>query len=346
MKLRDDIVLYGKLAAAELGYSTCRIEVTSGCFQKCRGCVSWRDHANRKMNASLNLTKVQELIIELCRFSAFEHLTFTGGDPQAWFPINDFLRWWTRGFNHSGVRFQISTALAKPISEPELWNCVDRYLISLDAASPEIYSKMRGDRDNNMQTILEHAKVLTEPQLGFMITVRKENQCEVVSVIQCLDRMYRTSMPNIRKVQVLASIGSLKGDLDNKFWDKWQTDKEFIAKTIDVPVSFCDEDIVETREICAAKETESIQCWTSRLSAHIKPNGDVYPCCLIGGEAIDIHESFKLGNIFENSLKKIYQSYPAKQNYRNVFCKKVCQYKQLQINLAGGKAAGTILSIP
>ena len=55
------------------------------------------------------------------------------------------------------------------------------------------------------------------------------------------------------------------------------------------------------------KPRKQILCHINKFHAHIKRNGDVYPCCMSGGEVgQSLQDYFKLGNIFKEDIKDIY----------------------------------------
>jgi|GEM_PF-4354312 len=339
MKIRDDIKLYAKLATAQVGYVAGQVEVTSKCFQHCKYCRSWRD---KDYAGKFTLQQMKFFVEELLEFPAFEHLTLTGGDPQAWPYLTVFLEWWERSEAMDSIDLQVSTALARDIDTPALWRRTIKDLrVSLDAFAPKTYTFVRGDHSNSPDSILTRLKELNHPNLAIIITMYPSTIKQLFPLLCLIDTLYNKGL-TIRKIMIMAGIGVV---LDKEFWCEWDRIKEWAEFNMAVTTSFA-ESIPVVRSMCASPEVNHIRCWTSRLGFHIKPNGDVYSCCLIGGEAIKVQKEFCMGNIFEQDLADIYNSYtPTKYGMKHT-CKEICQYKQLCINLAGELAYQTRMAIP
>lgn len=339
MKLRDDIMLYGKLAQQQLGYVAGQVEVTSKCFQHCKYCLSWVD----KSYGEFTLQQLQNFVDDLCtKFTMFEHLTLTGGDPQAWPHLDKFLEWWKLPGILETVDLQVSTALARDIKNPELWRTAIKDLrVSIDASSDKMYQRIRGNTENTCNTILARLATLRHLNLAIITTVYPDNIGELMSLLSSLDNLYRKGLP-MRKIIVMVGIGV---KLDKEFWQSWRQAKQWAEFSMKVSTSFAD-DIIQVRAQCNSPVTDNVHCWASKLGFHIKPNGDVYPCCLIGGEAIEVQKEFLMGNIFEQELIDIYNSYTPTRYEMKPICREICQFKQLQINLAGEYARKIKLAIP
>jgi len=84
------------------------------------------------------------------------------------------------------------------------------------------------------------------------------------------------------------------------------------------------------------KERKNIVCHINKFHAHIKRNGDVYPCCMSGGEiGQELLDMFKMGNIFEEDIQTIYERnydmFKGKNLANNPICKE-CTQRYLMIN--------------
>lgn len=338
MKIRDDIMLYGKLVQQQLGWVAGQVEVTSACFQQCKYCSSWK---TGKYYGHFRLQQLQSFVIDLSyQFPMFEHLTLTGGDPQAWQDLNEFLDWWRP--EPRKIDLQISTALAKDILEPDLWRTkVNDLRVSIDAFQAETYQEIRGDKENTCNTILARLEKLAHPNLAIIVTMYPDNIGELLPLIFSLDNLYRKGLP-IRRIIVMAGIGV---ELNEEFWSCWRHVKQWAEINLQVSTSFAD-DIIATRAQCNSPVVDDVHCWASKLGFHIKPNGDVYSCCLTGGEAIEVQKEFLIGNVFEQDLIDIYNSWQPTTYKMKPICRKVCQFKQLQINQAGEYARKIKLAIP
>ena len=340
MKIRDDIMLYGKLAQQKLGYVAGQVEVTSDCLQHCKYCQSWRDKSYIKR---FTLEQLRDFVQDLREyFSMFEHLTLTGGDPQAWPYLDEFLDWWDIPSALDNVDLQVSTALARDVEDPNLWRSAIKDLrVSIDSANEKIYQEIRGDKKNNFGTVLERLITLRHPNLAVITTMYPDNIGELLPLLLTLDNLYRKGLP-LRKIMVMAGIGV---ELDNEFWSRWRYTKQWANDTLQTSTSFAD-DIPTARAVCNSPEINKVKCWASKLGFHVKPNGDIYPCCLVGGEAAEVQKEFKMGNIFEQGLVDIYNSYTPTRYGMKPICREICQFKQLQINLAGDLAEKVRLAIP
>ena len=346
MKLKKLYESYSKIALNKLGYVGGQIEITSKCFQHCRGCISWKQEP-----IAFTLAQLQRACEQLATFPTFEHLTLTGGDPRTWEPLDEFLRW----FNMQNFQFklQLNTALARPIKDLRLWQTLYGFKVSMDACTNETYQKIRHDPENTPQTIMERCWELHHGRLALHVTVYPENQHEFLDLMYWINEEYRVGLP-LRKVMITAAIGSdaCRGDQNEVFYRKWRADKAHILAdpSIAVPNSFSeshDEDELLVREICLDPDILSTRCWASLLGFHIKPNGDLYPCCIVGGEVSETLDEYKLGNVFEDHIANHYSRIqPLAQYGRNQACRHNCMYKQLQINMTAEQASDTVLALP
>lgn len=346
MKLKDTFKYYAKVATNKLGWVAGQIELTTKCFQHCRGCVSWQQEMKE-----WTFDQLTNMHSQLSKFPTFEHLTLTGGDPQAWPRLNEFLMY--HAAQKSKPKLQINCALARNIKNTNLWRAaIDDIKVSMDAYSNKMFQLMRGDKENTPKTILERCWQLKHPRLAFNITVYPANQCELVGLIRWLNSHYEQGLP-IRKIMITAGIGGKEGvNIQNKrFWSQWREDKNFILRDKDITVKtsfheLADEDEGMVRDICNTPEIENVHCWASMLGFHIKPNGDLYPCCIVGGEVAETLEEFKIGNVFEEDLKTLYAKLTPQLHYKKAVCRENCMYKQLQLNTICEEASKTVLSLP
>lgn len=345
MQWRDDITSCGKYAAEKIGLLSGRIEVTSACYQHCKLCDSWRDHQSGKVCGSWKLDDIKELISQALTFTNFQFLGLTGGDPQAWPELNSFLQWisWAKS-QLRGRQFllQIDTALQR---QPYmgLWRgAVDRVRVSLDAIDPTIYRTMRGN--GSPEAVLEYMAQFDGVDWSTITTICEDNLCEVPVILERLEKLVAKGL-RFRKAMFLAAIDHRKSKQDEKFWRTWRC-YEKIKTTI--PTSFIGESVKEVREFCKSAEAKEVRCWVPNISFYAKANGDFYPCCLVGGEAVRTIEDFCLGNFkAHHSLRRIWEDYTASLLYMaKPICREICQFKQANLNYAAEKAAKNILTMP
>jgi len=128
------------------------------------------------------------------------------------------------------------------------------------------------------------------------------------------------------------------------YWEKYAALKKISSPH--VQTSF-QEDVVGVRAFCDSPEAEKLPCHVGGISFHIKCNGDVYPCCLIGGEAVKTQESMKIGNILSSPISFIQADYQPSCHYKKGSpCSEVCQWKQVHMNRLTQAAKGITLTMP
>ena len=338
MEFRNDLQLYGKLAAHRVGYVAGQLELTSKCAQRCAMCESWRDDRTGVVRGELELETVLDVFNQLNAMPTFEHLALTGGDPQSWPNLLHLLK--NYGYGNFRFALQLNTALCFD-DDWELWRRTVRDVrVSLDGATPETYYAMRGDK-RDPKEIVERIKRMNHPRVATNTCVTSRNIDEVPKIIELLEGA------GLRKAMFLAVIGprdSRRNDED--FWKKYDKLKE-LQHFGELRSSFA-EDVVEVRQFCASEEAKPVPCYAGAISFHIKCNGDVYPCCLVGGEALTTDKDFCIGNIKTNTLSVIQQRYRPACHYANPKspCVSKCQWKQLQINRIAHEASKTMMAMP
>ena len=324
MLLRDDIKFYGKYARYGASYVAGQLELTTRCFQRCAHCQSWREAEGA--HAEWSLEDAKGLLMQLCEMH-FEHLSFTGGDPQAWPHLPALLAWFQGRY-----ALQISTALMRDLepAEAKLWReKVADVRVSLDAASLEGYEAMRGVAADPLQ-ILDRLRALQHPRPATMTTVSEANIDEIPRIVSLLSGM------NLRRAMFLPALGV---EHSQEFWLRYRDLTRVYSSmhwtSFNETVAF------------AAMPSET-KCWVRNISFHIKANGDLYPCCLVGGEAITTDERFRLGNVHQNQLRDIRaRTFPvACYGRTGMPCDAICQYKQRQMNAAAEAAGAVRLSMP
>jgi len=338
--IRDDIKFYGKLAQRKGGYVAGQIEVTSDCYQNCHACDSWKAHKTGVARGTLTMDDVVNICRQLSEMPTFEHLSFTGGDPQKWF-LESFLLNHRDRFHFS---LQVNTALAVDGNWELYRRGINRLRVSLDGVTKATYQKMRGVQ-TNPEDVLERMELLgrgSKNSEGISIAtntcVSDRNIDEVPLIIKRLNKMKNPP----RKAMFLAVLGL---EVGKDFWDKFAKLKEISSPK--VPTSFS-EDVEWVRKFTKSEHADSIPCYAGGITFHIKCDGDVYPCCLTGGEAIAMHPEFVMGNALSEPLSEISKRYRPTFHYKGKKgpCVSICQYKQLQLNRAADEASKTMMTMP
>lgn len=363
--LRPDLAAYGKLAVQKHNhYVAGQIEVTSKCFQHCLGCDSWREELAGVSAGEWSLQQLQRTASQLLMHRNFEHLSLTGGDPQAWAPLDDFLDYWAsvrKAFNYK-ADLQLNTALTQDLSEAQRlrWRtAVADLRVSLDGVTQGTYEKIRGrgmprkgerglpGNVTSPASVIQRMVELQHPGLTTNTTVFMENIHEVKDILRELNELYASGVLKIRKAHFLAVIGDRGGDLNAKyFWQNWEELRAYAA-TLTLPTSVS-ENPHEVRRFLRTIEAQDIKCWAGNLTFHAKCDGWVYPCCLVGGEALKTQQAFRLGNAWEEDINQICARYEPTAHYcdESKPCASICQWKQLQLNVAGHLAENRKLAMP
>lgn len=328
--MRPDLLLYAKVAQYGSAFVAGQLELTNKCMQRCPMCKSWQD---TEPMGYFGIAHAMRLWQELNNTPSFEHLSLTGGDPQCYTELQQLAEL-PRKF-----RLQISTALMK---RPEPWYAsFDRIRISIDALTPELYRKMRGVERSPVE-VFEWMEPL-EVEFATLTTINEHNAKGLDQMLALLHHA-RQRNPRYRKAIFLLELGR---ELPEWVLQEYQRAGE-VANSLGMETSF-GEDILETREIANSHEARGWRCAVGDISFHIKCNGDIYPCCLVGGEAITTQPEFRLGNfMIEQQLQPSRNKYRAKARclYNEPVCRQVCQWKQLHINKMANEVRDVKISIP
>lgn len=343
---RPDIEQYAKAAVLAGdhnigGYVAGQLELTSKCFQQCRACESWRDDVEGVQRGTIPYPELIGLFQQLEAMPTFEHLTLTGGDPQAypmfWHLVNE-LAAKPRRFT-----VQLNTALTR---EPDArWiTAFDALQVSLDAVDKTIYTKIRGDKHTDPEDVIRRIEQLSHPNVKINVTVMPANINHLDALLERVLKM--RAKP--RKVTLLAVLGPREKRVD-EFWEKYNAIlRVWREDAIGFEVN-ADETPFEVREWTKEEHTrKNVRCYAGAISFHIKADGEVYPCCLVGGEAITTHPKMAVGNVLQESLQTCFKDYVPACDYGNpdLPCRDICQWKQASINQAASQAADTRLAIP
>lgn len=336
MNVREDLEYYAKLAQRRVGFVAGQLELTSKCFQKCVACDSWRSDLSGVNTGVLSRETVINICKELDSMKTFEHLSFTGGDPQSWDGFEDLMEY----IHMCRFKFttQANTALAKDPEDFFIWRvCINRIRVSLDGVTRETYKKMRGV-DLDPEEIIERIEKIKNPMLATNTCVTDINIDEVPRILERLNRMEHPP----RKAMFLAAMDF---KLRDEFWKNYRKLSLICSPYVETSFS---ESVLDVRNFLLTPKADKIRCYAGAISFHIKSNGDVYPCCLVGGEAIKTRKEMSIGNIYKNSLSEIQRNYVPEFHYKNenTPCRAVCQYKQFSINFLASKSENIELSMP
>jgi MoaA/NifB/PqqE/SkfB family radical SAM enzyme len=338
---RPDLAYYGKMLHRELGPIAGQVELTSSCYQECAHCMSWRDHHSGVEKGVWTYIQMVKLHEELSAAETFEHLSLTGGDPQAWAPLCDYLEYHKTSGEPYGL--QCNTTLMRKLRPAEhgMWDSAfEDIRLSLDAITPATYLATRGVEADPIE-ILERCRAFQQARVAINVCVQPSNIDEIPQLIETVARDFKF----IRKIMLLIVIGP--DSLSQEFFDKWAClVQDEIHTHRDVQVS-CAEDPRDVRKALASGAYDKLKCRVGGSTFHIKANGDIYPCCLTGGEAIETVRAFRLGNFHTDGLIDPLSFYNRGCHYGpGSVCTKICQWKQFNMNKIAEEASKISLSMP
>ena len=339
--MRPDLQYYGKMLSNELGPIAGQVELTSACYQKCAHCISWRDHASGLERGEWSYLQMIKLHDELAAQPTFEHLSFTGGDPQAWGSLCDYLEY--AKISGEPFKLQCNTTLMRKLrpAEQGMWDSgFDDIRLSLDGITPATYKATRGV-DADPIEILERCRNFQHAKVAINVCVSPANIDEIYSLIETVNKGYKF----IRKIMLLIVIGP--EDLSQEFFNKWETlVREIEVEPLDVDVSVSEDPRAVRKDLSSGKY-DKLKCRVGGSTFHIKANGDIYPCCLTGGEAIETVRAFRLGNFHSDGLIRPLSFYARGCHYqKGSVCSKICQWKQFTMNKIAEEASCITLAMP
>jgi MoaA/NifB/PqqE/SkfB family radical SAM enzyme len=220
--------------------------------------------------------------------------------------------------------------------------------VSLDAITTEVYQRLRGDYDTTPADVCGRIQRYAERvPVHVNVCVTPETIDEMELIVEALAWLQH----HPRKVTFLAVIGD-RYDRCLDFWKEYRYHMDRIrmhANRTGLPFTTnFDESVRQTRDWCASDECTDVRCWAGVATFHAKANGDVYPCCLTGGEAIATHPEMRMGNAWEKPITEILCDYKPAHDYRNPVrpCREICQWKQAAFNQACEAASLVQLSMP
>lgn len=353
MKKDDQLLLaYGKIAnVPEVGPVAGQLELTSRCYQACLHCESWREARDHGFHKEFTLGQVTILFLQMDQLPAFQHLTLTGGDPQIWEDFPELLVSYGEGGHVLRFNLGISTVLARTVRRPDLWlSLLSSVRVSLDSVNPETYSKIRGGTALSPSTVLDRLGNLGHSNISTLTTVYPENVSEMFEIYKTLSALGEGV---VRKAIFLPVIGTDR--LDQKFWEEFEAQRRKIIEgriSLILPHNL---DESENPQFVRERIEDEIEgddyapCRIGNLGFHIKSNGDYYPCCLTGGEALKTEKSFLVGSVHDSTLRYLHRlAFDPHGNFQRLpgMCREICQYKQHALNTAANRVANTRLAIP
>jgi len=349
----SELLAYAKLALHRRGYVSAQIELTSRCFQRCLSCFA-KDADNK---ADWSLSDAKRLFNELATLPSFEHLTLTGGDPQAYAYLEDLLYHWDVVL---GRPFRISMSTALMVIPSPLTARLGMVRLSLDALSPEVYKLCRGvERDPKE---LVNLLVGIGCPCSALTCLSINNLDEMLPLADYLvDQALRNPrFKNFKRWSVVPMLGATDEETE-KLMEVYHSLECHMIKVRSIYPSLPFVSALGTNRLKDfyhhrkyAKDYPKIPCWSSYISCHIKADMKVYPCCLIGGEATAFSKGAVIGDLAVESLTNVYtrwtnsaiERHPQMSMHDCARCREVCQIKQHSFNEEAEGVSNYLLSMP
>jgi MoaA/NifB/PqqE/SkfB family radical SAM enzyme len=287
-----------------------QIEILSGCACKCVMCKQWEDRQSYYMEPD-QLTKFFNDYKRLGGLQA----NLTGGDPLYY---KDFVKVFSQDF---GLRLDITTTMIT--NDKEKLDLLKKFkLITVSiSGTKDMYEKVQGI--NAYELVKKNLVYIRKKGMNFKTnTVLNDvNLSNLDWVEQFVEDMNLLQPKFVTLIQSLFDEGSFTNipDVVKIFKDK--------AKFKFSNATMGDRNKKHKKE----PNFKKYPCIIPYLHWHIKSSGDVYPCCIMGGEVgQDLDPKFCFGNIFKDSLETIYKNgtnfvdNAGANIYDGGLCKKMC----------------------
>lgn len=268
---------------------TVTFEMTYACNEKCIHCYANYPSESNK-NVKISIEKYKQLIDELYEMKVM-HIAFTGGDP---FMYKDFVEIFEYARKKQFI-CDIYTNAQILADNSEIFERIVKakpraVYISLYGADAETHEKIttvKGSFDKTVSVVKEFHNRKIPVVLNMMVlTVNHEKIEENILFAKELGVGYRLGLSII-----------YKNDGSSTPMNYFVSDKEKIKQILkiekkhlfsnDIPIEQNNSDVADS--ICAAGST----------TLSVSPDGSIYPC---------ISLKIKLGNVFRDSFKKVWES--------------------------------------
>ena len=290
------------------------IETTNRCNLRCKGCIQFRGLREAERDISLD-----ELIMITDQLPELERTALHGvGEPLLNINLSGMIR-------HLKSRDVFVLFNSNGILLDEKWQNslidtgLDELRISLDAASPEGYKRIRNNSGfnrivRNLRSFvkLQNKRWTDHPKLSIWFLGTKDNITELPDVIQLASDVGIKEVYLQRLVYFLDDDGfgvarrqktlQDSGDLDMELI---QTSQELAAR---LAIQFNASGLCNPLESVQAKSAGDMPwlgCSRPISLMYITASGNVLPCCISPFSTVD-YSSIILGNVFNTSLEKIW----------------------------------------
>lgn len=282
------------------------VEVTTRCPLKCIICerTYWQE-PNRDMS-------LQEFKGIIDQFPGLKWMGLTGiGESFANKDFLDMLRY-VKGKNIFVELYDNFFLIDERIGREIIKMGVDKFFISLDAATKETYEKIRVGSD--FGKVLDHLRAFFRvkkelkahfPEVSFHYIVNSLNLGEIPQYIELVRSLVPEGRPTVQFTRMLHSFPEVK----NLFVEI----PENIIRQTEKKASVLGINVDWSADVPGAKPLVS-KC-TEWLMPFIFANGDVIPCCAENEAGNrEFQKKTAMGNIFQQSFKEIWRG----ERYKNL----------------------------
>ena len=302
---------------------TLYIETTNRCNLKCRGCILYR--GSWEPDRDISLEEIKRITDQL---PDLEQVYLHGiGEPLLNNELFAIIRH-LKGrkvyvlFNSNGI------LLDRPQQQDLITAGLDELRISLDAASSRGYEIIRNSNKfahiiKNLKSfrLLQKRLQVASPKLSLWFLGTRDNIAELPGVIALAAELGIEEVYLQRLVYFQDDNGYGIARSTQTLQDSADSSSEVIRKSQEMAVRmgirFTASGRSEPLESLQG-ETEAgwpwARCYRPFTLMYITANGNVLPCCISPFSTVD-YNAIILGNVFKNSLEKIWQG-PKYENFR------------------------------
>ena len=290
---------------------TMELDLSNKCTHRCRECVS--DFFQRKDSAMLAFELASRIIRDLSEREGVRGLIFTGGgDPLTHPQVGDCVSL-ARDLGMD-VGFITNAALLDESIAETLVRCCSWIRVSLDAATPEMFSVSHGRDAREFERVVANIRTLVrmKQQLGNQCTIgigyltSDDTRSEIVKFAE-LGRELGVDYAQYRPLQVHLSTGTeyARCSIDEELEEALT----FSAENYRVLFSKHKYMMMERKDYGRYYGT----CYGQQFASTIAADGKVYVCCHMRG-----HEKYCLGDLNESSFAEVWDSQQRKQVIENI----------------------------
>ena len=300
------------------------IETTNRCNLRCKGCILYRGNWEPDRDMAL-----RDLVMITDQLPELQRVTLHGvGEPLLNEALFEMIAHLKRRkvyvlFNSNGI------LLDEKRQSAIIDTGLDELRISLDAASPQGYKRIRNSNKfnqivQNLRTFLtlqkDHRAVT--PRLSIWFLGTKENIAELPDLLRLAADIGVGELHLQRLVYFQDHEGHGVARCDQTLQDSDDASLELIHRSREraarLGIQFNASGLsnpLESVQPNSAVQLPWRKCYRSQTLMYITANGNVLPCCISPFSTTD-YASILLGNAFESSLAEIWSG-PKYANFRN-----------------------------